>query len=96
MRLAPATDNRGNAYRVTNHKAKNDSAANRLMVLALLQYHSQGPLRLTRTYREQNTWADQLTHEDYNVGRAEHVARRRPARNARQTQIPLPYSRPSR
>ena len=50
---------------MTTHKDKNDTAANKLMELALLQYHSQCPLRLTHTYREQNTWADQLTRENY-------------------------------
>ena len=60
MRIALATDKRGNAHQVTDHEAKNDTAANILMELALMPYHSRCPLRLTHTYREHNKWADQL------------------------------------
>jgi hypothetical protein len=64
LKLALQTDNRGNAYQATNHKAHNDLAANFLMELALVQYHGGAPLSLSHTYRENNTWADQLTHAD--------------------------------
>ena len=64
MTLALQTDNRGNAYQATNHKAHNDLAANLLMELAFTQYVTRCPLALSHTYRENNTWADQLTHAD--------------------------------
>ena len=35
-----------------------------LMELALAQHHSQCTLNLKHVYREQDEWADQLTHED--------------------------------
>ena len=62
MQLTLATDNRGNAYQVTNHKAKNSTAAAMLMELSLIQHHSHSPVQLTHTYRENNAWADSLTH----------------------------------
>ena len=64
MTLALQTDNRGNAYQATNHKAHNDLAANFLMELTMVQYTTGTPLALSHTYRENNTWADQLTHAD--------------------------------
>ena len=45
------TDNRGNSYQATNQKTKNDTAANMLMELALLQHHSQCHIQLI-TYTE--------------------------------------------
>ena len=64
MALALATDNKGNAYQVTNHKSKNHTAAAMLMELALTTHHVGTPLALAHKYREHNTWADQLTHAD--------------------------------
>lgn len=64
LTLALQTDNKGNAYQATNHKAHNDLAANFLMELAMVQYTTGVPLSLSHTYRENNTWADQLTHAD--------------------------------
>ena len=58
------TDNRGNAYQATDQKTKNDTAANMLMELALLQHHRRCRLQLRHVYRENNEWADQLTHAD--------------------------------
>ena len=63
--LPIATDNRGNAYQVTNAKAKNDTAASMLMELAAAQYAHGLPICLSHVYREQNEWADQLTHDDF-------------------------------
>ena len=34
------------------------------MELAMVQYTTGVPLCLSHTYRENNTWADQLTHAD--------------------------------
>ena len=34
------------------------------MELAFTQYITRCPLALSHTYRENNTWADQLTHAD--------------------------------
>ena len=62
MQLTLATDNRGNAYQATNHKAKNNTAAAMLMELSLQQHHRHCLLNLQHTYRENNQWADQLTH----------------------------------
>ena len=64
IQLSLNTDNRGNSYQATNQKAKNDTAANMLMELALLQHHSQCHMQLRHVYREHNQWADQLTHAD--------------------------------
>ena len=58
------TDNRGNAYQATDQKTKNDTAANMLMELALLQHSRRCRLQLRHVYRENNEWADQLTHAD--------------------------------
>ena len=65
MTLRLATDNKGNAYQVTNHRAKNTTAASMLMEMALTQHIKGVALSLRHTYRELNTWADQLTHADY-------------------------------
>ena len=64
MQLSLNTDNRGNSYQGTNQKAKNNTAANMLMELALLQHHTNCHLQLKHVYREHNEWADQLTHEN--------------------------------
>ena len=66
MQLTLATDNRGNAYQATNHKAKNDTAAAMLMELSLQQHHRKCFLDLQHTYRENNQWADQLTTYQHN------------------------------
>ena len=64
MDLTMQTDNIGNTYRVTNHTAKNSTSAGMLMEIALLQHHTGSKVQLDHTYREHNTWADQLTHAD--------------------------------
>ena len=63
--LKLATDNRGNAHQVTNHKAKNHRAAAMLMEISIMQHLSGTVLGLRHTYREQNLLADQLTHADF-------------------------------
>jgi hypothetical protein len=67
MQIPLATDNRGNSYQVTNHKAKNCIAAAMLMELSLLQHRSKRTLKLDHVYREHNEWADQLTHENFSA-----------------------------
>jgi hypothetical protein len=64
VQIPLATDNRGNAYQVTNHKAKNDTAAAMLMEMALIQQANGCTLTLRHVYREHNEWADQLAHRD--------------------------------
>ena len=48
--LKLATDNRSNAYQVTNHKAKNHRAAAMLMELSIMQHLSDAILGLRHTY----------------------------------------------
>ena len=62
MQISLNTDNRGNSYQATNQKSKNNTAANMLMELALLQHNRQCRMHLQHVYREHNQWADQLTH----------------------------------
>ena len=64
MNISLNTDNRGNAYQATDQKAKNNTAADMLMELALLKHDNRCRLRLRHVYREHNEWADQLTHAD--------------------------------
>ena len=59
-----ATDNIGNAYRVTNMKSKRPSAAAILAAIAEVQQQTPCNIRLIHTHREHNQWADQLTHHD--------------------------------
>lgn len=64
LSIPMSTDNKGNAYGVSNMKSKKPTAAAILAAIAELQQATGCRLRLIHTHREHNTWADQLTHQD--------------------------------
>ena len=58
------TDNQGNAYNIANYKAKKWPNYAIMLEMALQEYHTGNHPEVTHTFRENNTWADQLTHRD--------------------------------
>ena len=58
------TDNQGNAYNVANYKAKKWPNYAIMLEMALHEYHTGIHPHVTHTLRENNQWADQLTHKD--------------------------------
>ena len=58
------TDNQGNAYNVANYKARKWPNYAILLELAMHEYHTGIHPVVTHTHRENNQWADQLTHKD--------------------------------
>ena len=58
------TDNQGNAYNVANYKAKKWPNYAILLEMALHEYKTGIHPQVNHTYRENNTWSDQLTHRD--------------------------------
>ena len=58
------TDNQGNAYNVANYKAKKWPNYAILLEMALHEYHTGIHPVVSHTHRENNQWADQLTHSD--------------------------------
>ena len=58
------TDNQGNAYNVANYKARKWPSYAIMLEMALQEYHTGIHPQVSHTHRENNTWADQLTHCD--------------------------------
>ena len=63
--LPMVTDNMGNAYAVTDYHCRKWPNSAILMEMALTQYHHRVRAAIKHVHRENNTWADQLTHSDY-------------------------------
>ena len=65
MAIPMHTDNMGNAYTSCDYKCKKWPNSAILMEMALEQHHHRTRLQLHHVHRENNTWADQLTHCDF-------------------------------
>ena len=58
-------DNLGNAYNIMNYKANAWPNSALMMELSLTQHYDHCKPYIQHIHREHNTWADQLTHSDY-------------------------------
>ncbi len=65
MTLPMHTDNMGNSYSSVDFKCKKWPNSAILMEIALVQHHKRMRLDLQHVHRENNQWADQLTHRDF-------------------------------
>ena len=64
IQIPMVTDNMGNAYAVTDYHCRKWPNLAILMEMALTQHHHRVRAALSHVHRENNTWADQLTHRD--------------------------------
>ena len=64
VQLPIRTDNQGNAYSIANYKAKKWPNYAILLEMALTEYYTGIHLVVSHSPRENNQWADQLTHRD--------------------------------
>ena len=64
LQLPMVKDNMGNAYAVTDYHCTKWPNSVILMEMALTQHHHRVRAALSHVHRENNTWADQLTHRD--------------------------------